>query len=84
MLKSLQQLFARTDVVDMVAENHTTQQSNRVTDEQCSYKSSQDGSHFQDNSFRTGDKLRILLTLYIDDFEICNPLGTLWNLLDTK
>lgn len=31
---------------------------------------------FQDNSFLSGDALRILLTLDVDDFEICNPLGT--------
>ena len=75
-LKSLQQLFNRKDVVDKVVENHKAQQSNRVTGEQHTYKSSQDGSYFQENSFLSGDELRILVRLYIDDFEVCNPLGT--------
>ncbi|XP_034096114.1 uncharacterized protein LOC117562389 isoform X1 [Gymnodraco acuticeps] len=75
-LKSLQQLFQRKDVVDKVVENHRVQQSNRGTGEQQTYKSSQDGSHFKENGFLSGDDLRILLTIYIDDFEICNPLGT--------
>ncbi|KAK0131528.1 putative nuclease HARBI1 [Merluccius polli] len=75
-LKSLQQLFDRRDAVDKVVENHKAQQSSRVTGEQHTYKSSQDGSFFQENSFLSGDELRILVRLYIDDFEICNPLGT--------
>lgn len=75
-LKSLQQLFQRKDVVDKVVENHRVQQSNRRTGEQQTYKSSQDGSHFKENGFLSGDDLRIVLTIYIDDFDICNPLGT--------
>ena len=75
-LKSLQQLFDRSDFVDRVVENHKAQQTNRQHTEPQTYKSSQDGSHFQANSFLSGDELRILITLYVDDFEICNPLGT--------
>lgn len=76
LLKSLQQLFNRKDVVDEVVENHRGHQSDGVTGEQCTYKSFQDGSHFKGNGFLSGGELRILLTLYIDDFELCNPLGT--------
>lgn len=76
LLKSLQQLFNRKDVVDKVVENHRAHQSDGVTGEQCTYKSFQDGSHFKGNGFLSGGELRILLTLYIDDFELCNPLGT--------
>lgn len=75
-LKSLQQLFEGRDVEHKVVENHKAQQSNRVTGEQHTYKSSQDGSFFQENSFLSGNELRILVSLNIDDFEICNPLGT--------
>lgn len=75
-LKSLQQLFVKKDVVDKMVENHRSQQSNRETDEHHTFRSFQDGSHFQQNSFLSGDEIRILLHLYIDDFEICNPLGT--------
>lgn len=63
-LKSLQQLFDRKDVVDKVVEKHRAQQISGLTD---TYKSSQDGSHTQENSFLSGDKLRILVSLYIDD-----------------
>lgn len=38
--------------------------------------SSLDGSHFKDNAFFSGTELKILIGLYIDDFEVCNPLGT--------
>lgn len=38
------------------------------------YKTFQDGSYFKENF---GEKeLHISLGLYIDDFELCNPLGT--------
>lgn len=73
-LKSLQQLFVRKGVVDRLVENHKAQ--NRGTSEHHTYNSSQDGSYFKQNSFLSGDEMRILLCLYIDDFEICNPLGT--------
>lgn len=74
-LKSLQQLFKK-DVVDRVVENHRAQQSKMASGEHHTYKSPQDGSHFQQNTFLSGDEMRILLRLYVDDFEVCNPLGT--------
>lgn len=74
-LKSLQQLLDRKDVANKI-ENHRAFQSNEITGEQHTYKSFQDGSHFKENSFLAGDEVRILLTLYIDDFKVCNPLGT--------
>ena len=30
----------------------------------------------RENSFLPGDELKLPLNLYIDDFEVCNPLGT--------
>ncbi|XP_036952445.1 uncharacterized protein LOC119018692 isoform X1 [Acanthopagrus latus] len=38
------------------------------------YKTFQDGSYFQQNFGE--NELHIALGLYIDDFELCNPLGT--------
>ncbi len=35
-----------------------------------------DGSYLKENSFLSGDELKLPLILYIDDFEVCNPLGT--------
>lgn len=71
LLKSLQQLLGRNDVVDRVVDTHTT----------CSlshqkYVSFQDGEHYKNNLFFSAGKLRNSLCLYIDDFEVCNPLGT--------
>lgn len=40
------------------------------------YKSFRDGKYFQENSFFSVGVFRIALGLYIDDFEMCNPLGT--------
>lgn len=75
-LKNLQQILDRKGVVDKIIENHRVHQNNGRTGQHHSYKSYQDGSHFKENSFLSGDDLRLLLTLYIDDFEVCNPLGT--------
>lgn len=76
LLKSLRQLFERKDIVDKAVENHEGQKRNRVCGEQHIYRSFQDGSYFRENAFLSGNELRILVNLYADDFEVCNPLGT--------
>ncbi|XP_071337763.1 uncharacterized protein [Trachinotus anak] len=40
------------------------------------YKTFQDGSYFKQNEHFGEQELSISLALYIDDFELCNPLGT--------
>ena len=50
-LKFLQNLFDRRDVVDKVVDNHRAQQTNRVMMEQKTYRSFQDGEYFLQNSF---------------------------------
>ena len=40
------------------------------------YKTFQDGSYFKQNEHFGEQELLIALGLYIDDFELCNPLGT--------
>lgn len=40
------------------------------------YRTVRDGEYYKQNSFFCGEELRIVVNLYIDDFEICNPLGT--------
>ena len=74
-LKSLQQLLSRSDIIDKVFESHQRQ---NVTCSGGSYqfKSSRDGSIFKGNRFLAGENPRIILNLYVDDFETCNPLGT--------
>lgn len=48
------------------------------------YSSFQDGEYFKENKLLT-EELGIALGLYIDDFEVCNPLGketqSVWHLL---
>lgn len=40
------------------------------------YKSYRDDASFKDNAFFNEEELRIALFLYVDDFEVANPLGT--------
>lgn len=40
------------------------------------YRSLRDGVYYKENPLLSGDELNICLTLYVDDFELCNPLGT--------
>lgn len=40
------------------------------------YRSCKDGRHFKANSLVSKPEFTIALCLYIDDFEIVNPLGT--------
>ena len=40
------------------------------------YRTIRDGEYYKQNSFLSSEGFRIALHLYVDDFEICNPLGT--------
>lgn len=40
------------------------------------YRTFRDGSCFKENSLLVEDNFKIALGLYIDDFEVANPLGT--------
>lgn len=55
---------------------NTILQSKRPSDVSSGYKSFHDGSFLRKNSFLCGGELKLQLILYIDDFEVCNPLGT--------
>ncbi len=72
-LQSLQQILKRRDVVDSIVQNHRTQQYSEDCQE---YRTFQDGKVYKENIFFSGEELRLSLSLYVDDFEICNPLGT--------
>lgn len=65
-LKSLQQLLSRRDIADKVVEGPQRQEGtySGVT---YLYKSSRDGSLFNENSFLAGEKSRIVLSFYVDD-----------------
>ena len=75
LLQSLQQLLS-TDVLNSVINSHRTQGGNTEQLENQQYRSLRDGIYFKENPFLSGDELKMCLTLYIDDFELCNPLGT--------
>ncbi len=55
---------------------NTILQNKKPSDASSGYKSFNDGSLLRENSFLCEDELKLPLILYIDDFEICNPLGT--------
>ena len=64
----LQKLLNKTDVLDkaMSEKVHVPQE----------YRSCADGQYFSENSLLSKDEFTIALCLYIDDFEVANPLGT--------
>lgn len=72
-LQSLQQIFKRTDVVNSIVQNHNVQQHIEDCKE---YRTFRDGKVYKENIFFSGEELRLSVSLYVDDFEICNPLGT--------
>lgn len=64
----LQKLLSRTDVLDkaMSEEIHVPNE----------YKTHVDGVYVRENGLLTSDEFTIAIGLYIDDFEVANPLGT--------
>lgn len=69
-LKTLEQLLKHKDILSKAVDSHSDQHS--VKGE---YRCYQDDCQFKKNEFLAVEELR-LLYLYIDDLEICNPLGT--------
>lgn len=75
LLKSLQQILNCKVVLDKVLQNHRGLQDIEPVPS-FELRSPQDSLYFKENSFLNTEELRILLRLYVDDFETCNPLGT--------
>lgn len=71
LLKSLHQLLCRKDIIDKLVDNYTT-----CLESNNQYTCFQDGEYYKINPFFSSEVLRISLCLYVDDFEVCNPLGT--------
>lgn len=67
-LKMLQTLLNNGEILDKAMSSETNLSQG--------YRSHRDGSRFKDNSLLTEEEFRIALCLYIDDFEVANPLGT--------
>ena len=68
-LKLLCELLKRDEVLHVLRVNKPVQQSGH-------YRSCLDGDYFKRNPILSGQDVSLCITLYIDDFEICNPLGT--------
>lgn len=73
LLKFLQQLVTDGHIFNKVLNSQPMPEGRS---KELIYKSYRDGVFFKENSFLSGGQLRVLLNLYVDDFEICNPLGT--------
>ena len=66
-LLSLQQLLKNEDIVKRLLTKHS---------DYSQLASFRDGQYFKLNEFHANEEFSISLILYVDDFEICNPLGT--------
>lgn len=64
----LQALLSKDDVLDKTLSTSSSKGSE--------FSKYRDGSHFGENAILAEDEFRIALGLYIDDFEVANPLGT--------
>lgn len=69
-LHLLTELLNRNEVLDQVL------QESSCSSETSQYSSFYDGSYRKENHLLSGEEFHIAVGLYIDDFEICNPLGT--------
>lgn len=67
-LSSLQEMLRKTDVLENVQETSPSQDGR--------YAYFWDGTYCEENPLFSHDKLKFALILYIDDFEVSNPLGT--------
>lgn len=76
LLQSLQQVLENTEVLKDISDFHRPNENTSVESEKQLYRSIKDGLFFKENCFFSGEDWKISLNLYIDDFEICNPLGT--------
>lgn len=72
-LQSLQNLLSHTGVLEYLDVQIT--EDHQLTGLQY-YKTIRDGEYWKQNLFLSGEDLRIAINLYVDDFELCNPLGT--------
>lgn len=75
-LKSLQVLLSRKDIVDKLISNHKKQRETETAKKKLCTDLIKDGLYCKENSLLSGEDLGLSVTLYSDDFEVCNPLGT--------
>ena len=71
-LKSLQQILSCQTFLDLSINLKTPHQ---IQSDRIHYRCFYDGSNYKEN-LQLSKECAISLILYIDDFEVCNPLGT--------
>ena len=80
-LPSLQKLLDNDMILDKVVDPGEAMHSDfEENGENKVYRTFKDGQFFQQNELLGQDGFQISLGLYIDDFEVCNPLGTSRNI----
>lgn len=70
-LKSLLQVLSQKEIRYLILKNREAQ-SNSETQ----YRAFSDGIYYKTNELFSAEDPTIAIILYVDDFEICNPLGT--------
>lgn len=71
-LQTLSVLLNRNDVLDKLLQP----EDREYFPEWAQFKSYRDGLYCKENQLLSSENLSVALRLYIDDFEVCNPLGT--------
>lgn len=67
-LETLKSILNHKSIADTVLSRYST-----ITG---SFQSVFDGTAYKQNNFFLGTDLKLSIILYVDDFEVCNPLGT--------
>lgn len=73
-LKSLSEIFKKKEMQDFLMNSDKKALNTENTETQ--YTTFYDGTHFKANKLFSENNPAIALNLYVDEFEVCNPLGT--------
>ena len=74
-LKLLQQVLNCKSILDTVLAHYQGKKEFLPGPSQ-EFKSPEDGKFFTENGLLNADQITISVRLYVDEFEVCNPLGT--------
>ena len=76
-LQSLQQLLNANGILEKaLSKGNQRKERKTYSGVMPTYRSFFDGIYFKENEFCCQDEFQIYIGLYVDDFEVCNPLGT--------
>lgn len=75
LLGTLQRLFEDSTILQDVLVGNTSHEGEDET-ENVKYRTYRDGKYYKANELFAESEFSICLSLYVDDFEVCNPLGT--------